>query len=70
MRYGLTDRRRMFLTGLGIEIPSPKRPLIRYRVDWSEQRDHLPGALGRAILDRFVAAEWVKRMPRRRAVKG
>jgi hypothetical protein len=43
--------------------------LIRYCVDWTEQRHHLSGALGRAILDRFLAAEWVKRMPRGRAVK-
>jgi DNA-binding transcriptional ArsR family regulator len=69
VRYELTDRGRMFLTGLGIEIPSGKRPLIRYCVDWTEQRHHLSGALGRAILDRFLAAEWVKRMPRGRALK-
>jgi hypothetical protein len=69
VRYELTDRGRMFLTGLGIEIPSGKRPLIRYCVDWTEQRHHLSGALGRAILDRFLGAEWVKRMPRGRALK-
>jgi DNA-binding transcriptional ArsR family regulator len=69
VRYELTDRGRMFLTGLGIEIPSGKRRLIRYCVDWTEQRHHLSGALGRAILDRFLAAEWVKRMPRGRALK-
>jgi DNA-binding transcriptional ArsR family regulator len=69
VRYELTDRGRMFLTGLGIEIPSGKRPLIRYCVDWTEQRHHLSGALGRAILDRFLAAEWVKRLPRGRALK-
>jgi DNA-binding transcriptional ArsR family regulator len=69
VRYELTDRGRMFLAGLGIEIPSGKRPLIRYCVDWTEQRHHLSGALGRAILGRFLAAEWVKRMPRGRALK-
>ncbi len=69
VRYELADRGRMFLTGLGIEIPSGKRPLIRYCVDWTEQRHHLSGALGRAILDRFVDAVWVKRVPRGRAVK-
>ena len=69
MHYELTDRGRKFLANLAIEIPSGTRPLIRYCVDWTEQRHHLSGALGRAILDRFVDADWVKRMPRDRAVK-
>ncbi|MDT5011177.1 MAG: hypothetical protein QOH57_2794 [Mycobacterium sp.] len=69
VHYELTKRGRMLLTGVGIEISSGKRPLIRYCVDWTEQRHHLSGALGRAILDQFVEAEWVKRMPRGRAVK-
>ena len=69
VRYELTDSGRMFLTRLAIEIPSGTRPLVRYCVDWTEQRHHLSGALGRAILDRFVDAGWVKRMPRGRAVK-
>ena len=41
---------------------------MRYCVDWTEQRHHLSGALGRAVLDRFVSADWVKRSPRGRAV--
>jgi DNA-binding transcriptional ArsR family regulator len=69
VRYDLTEPGRFFLQELGIEIPSGKRPLIRYCVDWSEQHHHLSGALGRAILDLFVTAGWVKRMPRGRAVK-
>jgi hypothetical protein len=67
--YDLTHRGRMFLNGVGIEIPRGKRPLIRYCVDWTEQRHHLSGALGRAILDRFVVAGWALRVPRGRAVK-
>jgi hypothetical protein len=42
---------------------------VRYCVDWSEQRHHLAGALGRAILDRFLAVRWVGRVPRGRALK-
>jgi ribosomal protein S19E (S16A) len=37
-------------------------------VDWTEQRHHLSGALGRAVLDRFVQARWVKRAPNNRGV--
>ncbi|WP_353364504.1 winged helix-turn-helix domain-containing protein [Mycobacterium sp.] len=39
-----------------------------YCMDWTEQRHHLAGGLGRAIVDRFVAAGWVKCAPRGRAV--
>jgi DNA-binding transcriptional ArsR family regulator len=69
VHYELTMQGRRFLANLAIEIPSGTRPLIRYCVDWTEQRHHLSGALGRAILDRFVDGDWVKRMPRGRAVK-
>jgi len=37
-------------------------------VDWTEQRHHLSGGLGRAVLDRFLSARWVKRVPRGRAL--
>jgi hypothetical protein len=50
-------------------MPISRRPLVRYCVDWTEQRHHLSGALGRAVLDRFVSADWVKRVPRGRAMK-
>lgn len=69
VNYELTDRGRAYFNRLGIEIPSGNRPLVRYCVDWTEQRHHLSGALGRAMLDHFVDANWVKRMQRGRAVK-
>ncbi len=68
IRYELTDTGRDLLTGIGVEIPTGKRPLVRYCVDWTEQRHHLSGGLGRAVLDRFVSAGWVKRAPRGRAL--
>jgi ribosomal protein S19E (S16A) len=37
-------------------------------MDCSEQRHHLSGTLGRAVLETFVTAGWVKRMPRGRAL--
>ena len=66
--YELTDRGRDFLTDAGVEIPSTRRPMVRYCVDWTEQRHHLSGALGRAVLDRTLSAGWVKRSSRGRAV--
>jgi DNA-binding transcriptional ArsR family regulator len=68
VRYELTDHGRGYLTKLGVEIPVGRRPLVRYCVDWSEQRHHLGGALGRAMLDRFLAARWISRVPRGRAL--
>jgi DNA-binding transcriptional ArsR family regulator len=66
--YELTDHGRAYLGKLGVEIPIGRRPLVRYCVDWSEQRHHLGGALGRVMLDRFLTARWINRMPHGRAV--
>lgn len=66
--YELTADGRDFLADIGIELPTGRRPLVRYCVDWTEQRHHLSGALGRAVLDRSLSAGWIKRAPRGRAV--
>ena len=68
IRYELTETGRDFLTDVGIELPTGKRPLVRYCVDWTEQRHHLSGALGRAVFDRFLSAGWVKRARRGRGL--
>jgi DNA-binding transcriptional ArsR family regulator len=68
IRYELTDTGRDFLDGIGVELPTGRRPLVRYCVDWTEQRHHLAGGLGRALFDRFLSAGWVKRVPRGRAL--
>jgi hypothetical protein len=46
-----------------------RRPLLRFCVDWSEQRHHLAGALGAGMLGRMLAADWVRRSPSHRAVE-
>jgi DNA-binding transcriptional ArsR family regulator len=66
--YELTDSGRAFLTDAGIEIPCSRRQMVGYCIDWTEQRHHLSGGLGRGVLDRFVSAAWVKRSSRGRAV--
>jgi hypothetical protein len=68
LRYELTETGRDFLSGIGVEMPAGSRPLVRYCVDWTEQRHHLSGGLGRAVLDRFLCGGWVKRVPRGRAL--
>jgi DNA-binding transcriptional ArsR family regulator len=56
------------LEELGVELPTGRRPLIRYCIDWSEQRHHLGGALGAAIANRFFELGWIKRAKGTRAV--
>jgi len=54
---------RMFAT-LGIDtqaLASQKRAFCRACLDWSERRYHLAGALGAALLARFVELKWAKR---------
>ena len=65
-RYLLTDTGRAHLDRLGVNLEcAGRRPLTRYCLDWSEQRPHLAGALGAALLDRFVALGWIIRGDRR-----
>jgi hypothetical protein len=51
-----------------LERPRGSRPLLRFCVDWSEQRHHLAGALGAAVLQRAEDAGWVARRRSGRAV--
>ena len=68
--YRLTPAGLRELKGFGIDFDSlpTRRPLIRYCVDWSEQRHHLAGSLGAAITTRMVDLGWVRRAQRSRAV--
>ncbi len=66
--YAVTDAGWAFLDELGVEIP-PRRRVVRYCVDWSEQRHHLSGALGRGLLDRLLDLDWIRRSDAGRAVR-
>jgi DNA-binding transcriptional ArsR family regulator len=66
--YRLTSSGSAFLVDLGVVL-APRRSVIRYCVDWSEQRHHLAGAIGRGLLDRLVALDWIRRSPGSRAVE-
>ncbi|NEB78997.1 helix-turn-helix transcriptional regulator [Streptomyces sp. SID14478] len=62
IRYELTDTGRAHLADLGIDtnhLP-PRRPSIRYCVDWSEHRHHLAGGLGAALAARLFELDWVR----------
>ncbi len=65
--YVLSDRGRATLGELGVHVPGAAA--VRCCVDWSEQRHHVAGPLGRALLDRFVELGWVRPGPRGRALR-
>jgi DNA-binding transcriptional ArsR family regulator len=54
-----------FMAGFGIDMAGlgrSRRPLCRTCLDWSVRRSHLAGALGAAMLDRFFALGWARRV--------
>ncbi|HZU48870.1 MAG TPA: transcriptional regulator, partial [Mycobacterium sp.] len=66
--YHLTEEGEVFLRDFGVTLPS-SRPVIRYCIDWSEQRHHLAGALGRGLLDQLIKLDWIRRSKASRAVQ-
>ena len=65
--YTITGSGMAFLAGFGLRS-APRRP-VRYCIDWSEQRHHLAGALGRDLLARFTELDWLRRTDTTRAVR-
>jgi DNA-binding transcriptional ArsR family regulator len=70
IRYGLTEPGAAFLEEFGVDLAAlpPRRPAVRYCVDWSEQRPHLAGAVGAALTGRLFDLGWIRRGERSRAV--
>lgn len=70
--YRVTARGADWLKGLGVEMESleqSKRHLARRCLDWTERRPHVGGALGAALLDRFLADGWLARSRGTRALR-
>jgi DNA-binding transcriptional ArsR family regulator len=65
--YEITPDGAAFLDAFGVTIP-PRRPAVRYCVDWSEQAHHLAGGVGRGLLDRMLELEWIARRADGRAL--
>jgi DNA-binding transcriptional ArsR family regulator len=72
--YALGPRARPVLAELGVDLdalrdaPRSTRPLLRFCVDWTEQRHHLAGRLGAALLSALSERTWIVRHPQRRSV--
>ena len=60
----LTRRGEAFLEEFGVplaDLSSPRRPLCRVCLDWSQRRHHLAGQVGDALLARISALGWARR---------
>ncbi|MFI1507862.1 ArsR/SmtB family transcription factor [Streptomyces sp. NPDC020597] len=60
--YELSDEGPSFLAELGVDTDRlpPRRPAIRYCVDWSEHQHHLAGGLGATLKTRLFELGWVR----------
>ena len=67
--YAVTAAGWRWLAELDVVVPERRRTLVRYCIDWSEQRHHLAGLVGRSMLERFLSAGWIRRRARGRSVR-
>jgi DNA-binding transcriptional ArsR family regulator len=58
--YQMTDEGWALFDRLGVVVHRRRRRLVSYCVDWTEQRHHLGGATGAALLTRFVELDWLR----------
>jgi DNA-binding transcriptional ArsR family regulator len=64
-RYSITSPGRAFLEEFGVAVPPGRLP-VRYHPDSTEDGPHISGALGRAMLARFIDIGWLQRPTSRR----
>lgn len=67
----LTVKGELFLEEFQVnikDIKKKRRSFCHKCLDWSERRHHIAGALGLAILERFIILGWVVRQPKTRAL--
>ncbi|MGI9157032.1 MAG: ArsR/SmtB family transcription factor [Marmoricola sp.] len=67
--YALGPRARCGLAQLGVDVDAvtaARRTTLKFCMDWTEQRHHLAGGLGSAVLTAFRANGWVSDGPRSR----
>jgi hypothetical protein len=57
--YTVTEHGADALAGLGVEASAGE--WVRCCLDWTEQRDHISGPLGRALMTRLLELGWLGR---------
>jgi DNA-binding transcriptional ArsR family regulator len=64
LAYRLTPSGRKQLAKLGVALPPADNDgttPLRYCIDWTEQRHHLSGAVGRGLANRLFELGWIER---------
>ena len=67
----ITESGETFLANMGIDVLGSRRrrrAFCRPRLDWSERRYHIAGAIGAAIAERCFEMKWVRRIEDSRAL--
>jgi len=70
--FELTRPGELRLTGLGVDVAGAReqrRVFARACLDWTERQPHLAGALGAAVLRRFLELDWIRRTRAGRSVR-
>ncbi len=70
--YRVTSKGAEWLGRLGVQMESlqkTKRHLARRCLDWTERRPHIGGALGAALMERFLVNGWLARTRGSRALR-
>ncbi len=71
-RYEVAPRGEAWLAKLGVnleQVRCSRRSFARECLDWTERTPHLAGALGAAMLSRFLTLGWIARRPKTRALR-
>ena len=69
--FSVTESGEAWLAGLDIRsstLMNGRRPLARPCLDWSERKVHLAGSLGQALLEKYLAYDWIRVTQGSRAV--
>jgi DNA-binding transcriptional ArsR family regulator len=65
----LTQTGQAWVTQLGVKLPKKSGTRWAYPcMDWSERKDHLAGALPKALLEHYVSQNWLTTQPDSRAL--
>lgn len=74
--FALTEEGAGALTAIGMDGVAGQRRVVAGAkgiaygcMDWSERRDHLAGQLARALLEHFIAKDWLRQQPGDRSME-
>ncbi|MFP7477124.1 ArsR/SmtB family transcription factor [Terribacillus saccharophilus] len=70
-QFILTAKGETFFTDFGIDLETTRRTRRSFChccLDWSERKHHLAGALGQAMLERFLELDWLRKKQGSRAL--